>query len=156
MTQQWRIKSSVVLLTNCSGFPAAPWVNYVSFKYFVPAAEYSPLSGVYCVEIQHLRPPRSSFPLHDVHMCVWLYPLQPAKTSEKEKSSPTRTRPVPKNASSHNRPPPQEIRSGQRSGQEKAKTTTGAGVLFFGWQWNFCLCCLFTEQTAQMLCIQQW
>lgn len=51
--------SQVVFLTNCFGFPSAPRVNYVSFKYVVPA-EYSPLSGVYCVEIQH--PPRSFFP----------------------------------------------------------------------------------------------
>lgn len=92
MTQQWWTKSQVVLLTNCFGFPSAPWVNYVSFKYFVPA-EYSPLSGVYCVEIQH--PPQSSFPLHSLHMCVRLS-LPLGKTSEKEKSGPTSTCPIPK------------------------------------------------------------
>lgn len=50
MTHQWRTESQVAVLTNCFGFPSAPWVNYESFKYFVPA-EYSTLSGVYCVEI---------------------------------------------------------------------------------------------------------
>lgn len=130
--------------------PSAPWVNYVSFKYFV-LAEYSPLNGVYCVEIQH--PPRPSFPLHGVHMCASLS-LPLSETSGKEKSNSYVSH--PKNTSSHNRPPPQEIRSSQGSGQKKkSKTTTEAGAGFFSPFMTVKLL-YFYSNIAEMFCIYEY
>lgn len=91
-SQQWPTKSQVALLTNCFGFPSAPWVNYVSFKYFVPA-EYSPLSGgLLC-----WNPTPTSdliFP-SAMYTHVFDYPSRLVRQVER-KRSPARTCPIPK------------------------------------------------------------
>ncbi len=126
-SQQWQTKSQLVFHTNCFGFPCAPWVNYVSFKYFVPA-EYFPLSGVSCVEIQH--PPQSSFPLTS---CTRVFDYLSHKVRQVERKSQIQLVRVssPKYLISwQTSTAGNKERSKVRAGK-KEKTTTGAGFSSF-------------------------